>query len=290
MAFTAKVSTASAGSPSGGRLVRQHPDRQQHHIDVAGARRPRAISASWLSGRSPRGPARARRGRPSPRTAVGGLHSAADRGRAASTTRSSRPEAASRRTVAAAMSEVPPSTQHGLRGAEGVDHRCSLLARSERKTWSGSSAARSSRHRSTSGYIAASRSGSQPGVLGQVDPAAGVGHQPVEPVERWPRGRGPPAGRGPASTRRWGRTAARRSPAPNRLSTARKAGACARWQRDQHPGDEPGVRGRELVLHEAVPTVEPVPAGHAVERVEEPRQSTGAHRSGPAGPAGSTPR
>ena len=100
-------------------------------------------------------------------------------------------------------------------------------------------------------------------VLGQVVPAAGIEHELVETAQQLGTGRpGRRVRRSPASSRRVGKLRWPGLPAPNRLSTVRKIGRAAAeirsiTVRSTRLGPE---RHDELVLQEARPAVDPIPA------------------------------
>ena len=137
------------------------------------------------------------------------------------------------------------------------------------------------------------RPGVEAGVLGQVDAAAGVGHEAVEAVEHAAPARR--CGRqvdGQRPARDAGTTAARRCRGPKRFSTVRNDATRAprRRSRTRRSTALGAVGHGALPLHEAAPAVEPVPAGDGVEGVEERGDRLHARRRGAGAPSGSGAR
>ena len=132
---------ATAGSASAG-LVAEHAERHQHDVDVA--RRRNAVAQRARASRS----AASKRRRDRPRRHAERARTSARRGasRVGGPTGQHHPAQPAARPAArtAAEADLRRAAEHQerLRAAEGVDHRRSLLARSERKTPAGSSCAR----------------------------------------------------------------------------------------------------------------------------------------------------
>ena len=221
-----------------------------------------------------------------------------DVGRAASTTR--RPSApAHARTVASAMSLVPPSTStdwgwpRELITVLTFRHIWSRRDRSEQNTRSGLTRRSTPRKSSRRGYIRANVPGRQAGVLGQVHPTA---------ARRGPPRRALAAGQPSAGL--GGHVECERPP----LHREREHPVVARAEPLEH-GEERGVSGAgDALEHRAAApprrspartnwycrkparAVDPVPPAHDVERMEERRDGLELALHGAGAPCGTRAR